>query len=848
VSEGELWDRFTSPATRAVQYAQEEARRLGSSTVGTEHLLLGLVREGEGVAARVLERMGVTFGRTRVEIHRQLGQTEQRINVQGTIAWSPKVKRVLDLAMEEARELNPKLGLPNFVDTEHLLLALIREGDGQAVRVLRALGVDLDRVRREVVSQLGGSPHALAGAGPRARSTTPVLDAFGRDLTKAATEGQLDPVIGRHNEIQRVIQILSRRTKNNPCLIGEPGVGKTAVAEGLAQRIVSRDVPEVLFDKRVVGLDLTGLVAGTKYRGEFEERMKRVTDEIRKCAGEIILFIDELHTLIGAGAAEGAIDASNILKPALARGELQCIGATTLSEYKKHIERDAALERRFQPILVSEPTVDETIEILKGLRERYEGHHRVRITDEAVLMAARLASRYITDRFLPDKAIDLMDEAASRVRLQASVVPLPVKEKREELEAAERELQRLSDLRPFEGGYERNYELRNKRNRLQQELSAMEQGWHEARSEQPSIVTDDDIANVLSSWTGIPVSRLAEQETAKLLRMEEVLHNRIVGQNEAIAAVSRAVRRSRAGLKDPRRPIGSFIFLGPTGVGKTEMARALAEFLFDNEEAMVRIDMSEYMERFAVSRLVGAPPGYVGYDEGGQLTEAVRRRPYCVVLLDEIEKAHPEVFNILLQVLEDGRLTDSQGKVADFRNAVIIITSNIGTSSVDVGAATIGYQPPGDKEETSYQRMKEVVLEKVKQTFRPEFLNRVDEVIVFHALSHEQIKQIVDLLLERVDLQVRGQGMKLDVREPVKELLARQGFDKTMGARPLRRAIQRLVEDPLAEQVLHGDFKEADTIVVDMEDGRIVFRRELELALQSAGQLGGPASEGSAGA
>jgi ATP-dependent Clp protease ATP-binding subunit ClpC len=675
-----------------------------------------------------------------------------------------------------------------------------------------------------------------------------VLDAFGRDLTKAATEGQLDPVIGRHNEIQRVIQILSRRTKNNPCLIGEPGVGKTAIAEGLAQRIVQRDVPEVLFDKRVVGLDLTGLVAGTKYRGEFEERMKRVTDEIRKCAGEIILFIDELHTLIGAGAAEGAIDASNILKPALARGELQCIGATTLSEYKKHIERDAALERRFQPILVSEPTVDETIEILKGLRERYEGHHRVRITDEALLMAARLASRYITDRFLPDKAIDLMDEAASRVRLQASVVPLGIKEKREELEAADRELQRLSDLRPFEGGYERNYELRNKRNRLQQELAATEQQWREARSEQPSIVTDDDIANVVSSWTGVPVSRLAEQETAKLLRMEEVLHKRIVGQDEAIAAVSRAVRRSRAGLKDPRRPIGSFIFLGPTGVGKTEMARALAEFLFDNEDAMVRIDMSEYMERFAVSRLVGAPPGYVGYDEGGQLTEAVRRRPYCVVLLDEIEKAHPEVFNILLQVLEDGRLTDSQGKVAGFRNAVIIMTSNIGTSSVDVGAATIGYQPARDKDESSYLRMKEVVLEKVKQTFRPEFLNRVDEVIVFHALSHEQIKQIVDLLLERVDLQVRGQGMKLDVREPVKELLAKQGFDKTMGARPLRRAIQRLVEDPLAEQVLHGDFKEADTIVVDMEDGSIVFRRELELALQSAGQVGGPASEGSAGA
>jgi ATP-dependent Clp protease ATP-binding subunit ClpC len=790
--------------------------------------------------------MGVTFGRARVEIHRQLGQTEQRINVQGSIAWSPKVKRVLDLAMEEARELNPKLGLPNFVDTEHLLLALIREGDGQAVRVLRALGVDLDRVRREVVSQLGGSPHALGPTGRATRSNTPVLDAFGRDLAKAATEGQLDPVIGRHSEIQRVIQILSRRTKNNPCLIGEPGVGKTAIAEGLAQRIVQRDVPEVLFDKRVVALDLTGLVAGTKYRGEFEERMKRVTDEIRKGAGEIILFIDELHTLIGAGAAEGAIDASNILKPALARGELQCIGATTLSEYKKHIERDAALERRFQPILVSEPNVEETIDILKGLRERYEAHHRVRITDEALVMAARLASRYITDRFLPDKAIDLMDEAGSRVRLQASVVPLALKEKRAEQESVERELQRLLDLRPFEGGYERNYELRSKRNHLQQDLAAMEQEWRERRSEKPCVVGEDDIADVVSSWTGIPVSRLAEQETMKLLRMEEVLHKRIVGQDEAIAAISRAVRRSRAGLKDPKRPIGSFIFLGPTGVGKTELARVLAEFLFDSEDAMVRIDMSEYMERFAVSRLVGAPPGYVGYDEGGQLTEAVRRRPYCVVLLDEVEKAHPEVFNILLQVLEDGRLTDSQGKVADFRNAVIIMTSNIGTSSVDVGAAAIGYQPAGQTEQTSYQRMRDVVLEKVRQTFRPEFLNRVDEVMVFHALSQDQIKQIVDLLLGRVALQVRGQGMHLEVREPVKELLAREGFDKTMGARPLRRAIQRLVEDPLAEQVLHGDFKEADTIVVDVEDGSIVFKKELELALQSAHLTsGGPAEPGS---
>jgi len=830
MSEGDIWQRFTGPATRVVQYAQEEARKLGGSTVGTEHVLLGLLREGDGIAARVLERLGVSLGRVRSEVHRQLGFIDNRISTEAPTSWSPKARRVLELALEEASELNPRLGLPNYIDTEHILLGLIREGEGQAARVLRAMDVDLDRVRREVVSHLGGTP-TLGQPQQRGRSSTPVLDAFGRDLTKLAVEDKLDPVIGRHREIQRVIQILSRRTKNNPCLIGEPGVGKTAIAEGLAQRIIQRDVPEILYDKRVVALDLAGLVAGTKYRGEFEERMKRVTDEIRKSAGDIILFVDELHTLIGAGAAEGAIDASNILKPALARGELQCIGATTLNEYKKYIERDPALERRFQPITVVEPTMDETIDILKGLRERYEAHHKVRISDDALLMAARLSHRYITDRFLPDKAIDLVDEASSRVRLQSSLVPPELKQVRQELDGVERELQRVVNVSPFERDYERGFQLRDRQRKLKEKIRIMEEEWQETRSAAPRVVDAEEIAQVVASWTGVPVTRLHEEETTRLLNMEDAVHLRIVGQNEAVEAVSRAVRRGRAGLKDAQRPIGSFIFLGPTGVGKTELARALAEFLFGNEAAMIRVDMSEYMERFTVSRLVGSPPGYVGYEEGGQLTDQVRRRPYSVVLLDEIEKAHPEVFNILLQVLEDGRLTDSHGKVADFRNAVVIMTSNIGTSSVDLGQATIGYQAIVESdEEGSHTRMKESVLEKVKHTFRPEFLNRVDEVIVFHALSTEQIKQIVDLLLNRVAEEVRGQGMQLVVDDEVKQLLAREGFDRALGARPLRRAIQRRIEDPLAESILQGDFVEGDVVLARLDDGKVAFCKQDQLA------------------
>ena len=831
MADGELLQRFTPPAIRVVQYAKEEARRFRGNTVGTEHVLLGLIREQDGVAARVLERLGVSLGRAQNEIRRQMEMMDTRAPGQGSRSWSPGARRVLELALDEARELNPKLGLPNFVDTEHLLLGLVRETDSTAVRVLRALGVDLEQVRREVVKLLGGAAAVTPAA--RSRSSTPVLDAFGRDLTKYATEDKLDPVIGRNKEIQRVIQILSRRTKNNPCLIGEAGVGKTAIAEGLAQRIVRKDVPEALHGKRVIALDLPGLVAGTKYRGEFEERMKRVTDEIRKAGGEIVLFVDELHTLIGAGAAEGAIDASNILKPALARGELQCIGATTLNEYRKHVEKDPALERRFQPVRVEEPTLEETIEILKGLRSRYESHHRVRIGDDALLASSRLAARYISDRFLPDKAIDVMDEAASRVRLRISEPPDKVKRVRQALEEASRELQKVVSISPLEreeADYQRGVQLRDERHRLREELTALEEEWRKTRAEQRDVVSEEDIAHVVSVWTGVPVSRLGEGETEKLLHMEDRLHRRIVGQDEAVRAVSRAVRRGRAGLKDPRRPVGSFLFLGPTGVGKTELARALAEFLFDHEEAMIRIDMSEYRERHSVSRLIGAPPGYVGYEEGGQLTEAVRRKPYSVVLLDEVEKAYHEVFNILLQVMEDGRLTDAQGRVVDFRNTVLIMTSNVGTSSVDLGVG-MGFRVEGEEAEAdSYQRMKDVVLDKLKQTFRPEFLNRVDEVIVFHALTRAQVKLIVDLLLGEVAERIEGQGMKLVMSDDVKELLAKEGFDRNLGARPLRRAIQRLVEDPLSDALLHGEFSEGVSIEAVLQDGAIAFRRAEEFA------------------
>ncbi|MEN6372442.1 MAG: ATP-dependent Clp protease ATP-binding subunit [Armatimonadota bacterium] len=813
-----MWQRFTERARRVVFFAQEEAGRLGENYVSTEHLLLGLVRENDSVAARILDRMGVSLSRVKSEIERQVSRGDGRLGQD--MQLTPRAKRVIDLAYDEARQLNN-----NYIGTEHLLLGLIREAEGLAGRVLSKLGVDLERTRREVMSLQDGGDASItpaAGGSTRTRSRTPTLDEFGRDLTELARNEKLDPCIGRNSEIERVIQILSRRTKNNPALIGEPGVGKTAIAEGLAQRIVAGDTPEMLKDKRIVALDLAGLVAGTKYRGEFEERMKRVMEEVRKASGEVILFIDELHTLVGAGAAEGAIDASNIMKPALARGELQCIGATTMDEFRKYIERDAALERRFQPVQVREPSIEEAIEILKGLRDRYESHHGVEIGDDAVVAAVRLADRYITDRSLPDKAIDLIDEAASRVRLQLSLPPQDLRKAKQELAKVTKELHAV----PANEQYDQGLELQNRQKELKQQIETLEQEWQESKANLPNVVTEDEIAQIVYSWTGIPVSRLVEGETAKLLKMEDALHARLIGQHDAVVAVSKAVRRARSGLKDPKRPMGSFIFLGPTGVGKTELARALAAFLFENEDNLIRIDMSEYMERFAVSRLVGAPPGYVGYDEGGQLTEAVRRQPYSVVLLDEIEKAHPEVFNILLQVMEDGRLTDSQGRIVDFKNTVIIMTSNIGAQSI-AGGTEIGFRPAmkADESERAYESMKNRVMDEMKRVFRPEFMNRVDEVIVFHSLMHDEILQIVDLMLSRVRAQLVTQGMDLEVSQDVKKLLSDEGFDPQFGARPLRRAVQRMIEDPLSEEILLGRFSAGDTIRAVLEDGKVFFTK-----------------------
>jgi ATP-dependent Clp protease ATP-binding subunit ClpC len=803
-----MWEPFTERARRSIVLAQEEAQRLGNNYIGTEHILLGIISEGESLAAKVLESLGVNLAKVRQEVEAIVGRGGQ--TVQQEMVFTPRAKRVIELAFEEARQLNH-----NYIGTEHLLLGLIREGEGVAARVLTNLGVDPAKVRVQTTSLLGaeGQPPA-----PKGKSKTPTLDAYGRDLTQLARENKLDPVIGRNNEIERVIQILARRTKNNPALIGEPGVGKTAIAEGLAQRVISGDIPEPLRDKRVITLDLAGLVAGTKYRGEFEERMKRVMDEIRGAAGEIVLFIDELHTLVGAGAAEGAIDASNIIKPALARGELQCIGATTLNEFRKHIEKDSALERRFQPVMVGEPTIEETVEILKGLRERYEQHHKVRITDEALAAAAKLGDRYITDRFLPDKAVDLIDEASSRVRLQATLAPPAVRE----LDAQLRKIAGEREHVVKHAEFEKASDLRDREESLRTQKSKLEQEWKDKRSAQgdrPIEVTEEDIATIVSAWTKIPVSRLAQAETLKLLNMKESLHERIVGQDEAIEVITRAIRRSRAGLKSPNRPIGSFIFLGPTGVGKTEVARSVAEFLFDDDESMIRIDMSEYMEKYSVSRLVGAPPGYVGYEEGGQLTEAVRRRPYSVVLLDEIEKAHPDVFNLLLQVLDDGRLTDSQGRQVDFKNCVIVMTSNVGATGMQT-TTDIGFRlqkNENEDEAKNYERMKNKVLEEVKHTFRPEFLNRVDEVVVFHQLTKPQIEQIVGLELEKVMREVRAQDMHLKVTDAAKALLAQKGWDPQYGARPLRRAIQRSVEDELAEEMLKGNFVAGDHVLADVD-------------------------------
>jgi len=801
-----MFERFTEKAIKVIMLAQEEARRLGHNFVGTEQILLGLIGEGTGVAAKVLKSMGVNLKDARIEVEKIIGRGSGFVAVE--IPFTPRAKRVLELSLEEARQLGH-----NYIGTEHLLLGLIREGEGVAARVLENLGVDLAKVRTQVIRMLGETAEVSAGSS-QGRTKTPTLDEFGSNLTQMAAEGKLDPVVGRQKEIERVVQILGRRTKNNPVLIGEPGVGKTAIAEGLAQRIANTDVPDILQEKRVVTLDIGLLVAGTKYRGEFEERLKKIMDEIRQ-ASNVILVIDEVHTLIGAGAAEGAIDAANILKPALARGELQCIGATTLDEYRKHIERDAALERRFQPIMVGEPTVDETIEILHGLRERYEKHHKLKISDTALDAAAKLSDRYISDRFLPDKAIDLMDEAGSRVRLINSQLPPAAKELDKEL----RQVLKEKDDAVRAQDFDKAGELRDREMEIKAEIRAIAQTKKtESTGDESPVVTEEDIAHIVASWTGVPVSKLTESESEKLLHMEDTLHQRLIGQEEAVRAISRAIRRARVGLKNPNRPIASFIFSGPTGVGKTELTKALAAYFFGSEEAMIRLDMSEYMERHTVSKLIGSPPGYVGYNEGGQLTEAVRRRPYTVVLFDEIEKAHPDVFNMLLQILEDGRLTDAKGRTVDFKNTMLIMTSNIGSKVIEKGGGGLGFEFGGENEtDVQYNRIRSLVNEELKQYFRPEFLNRLDEIIVFRQLTKDEVKEIADILLKEVFVRLTEQGITLEVTERFKERLVEEGYNPSYGARPLRRAIMRLLEDSLAEEILGGKIKEGDTATVDVD-------------------------------
>jgi ATP-dependent Clp protease ATP-binding subunit ClpC len=805
-----MFGRFTERAQKVLALAQEEAVRLGHNNIGTEHILLGLVREGEGIAAKALTGLGLSLEKIQDEVESLIGRgQEQPIN----IAYTPRAKKVIELSMDEARKLGH-----TYVGTEHILLGLIREGEGVAARVLNNLGVSLNKARQQVLQLLGSPETASPSHHTSANVNTPTLDSLARDLTAIAREGNLDPVIGRTKEIERVIQVLSRRTKNNPVLIGEPGVGKTAIAEGLAQKIVNNEIPETLRDKRVMTLDMGSVVAGTKYRGEFEDRLKKIMDEIRQ-AGNVILFIDELHTLIGAGGAEGAIDASNILKPALARGELQCIGATTLDEYRKYIEKDAALERRFQPIMVDQPTPEEAIQILHGLRDRYEAHHRVKITDEAIEQAVKLSDRYITDRFLPDKAIDLIDEASSKVRLRSYTVPPSLKELEQKLENIRKEKDAAVQSQEFE----KAASLRDTEQKIREELERTKNEWKEKQGRTDSAVFAEDIAQIVSSWTGIPVSQLAQEETERLLNMESILHDRVIGQDEAVKAVSKAIRRARAGLKDPKRPMGSFIFLGPTGVGKTELARALAEALFGDENAIIRIDMSEYMEKHSTSRLVGAPPGYVGYEEGGQLTEKVRRKPYSVVLLDEIEKAHPEVFNILLQVLEDGRLTDSKGRVVDFRNTLIIMTSNVGAETIKKNS-TLGFTA-GRDDERDYNDMKDRVMGELKKSFRPEFLNRIDEIIVFHSLNEEHIARIVTLMSDELAKRLKEQDIEFTLSDEAKKFLAKEGFDPAYGARPLRRAIQKHIEDRLSEELLKGAIAKGDKVLIDVRDGELVVEK-----------------------
>ncbi|WP_284679877.1 ATP-dependent Clp protease ATP-binding subunit [Aceticella autotrophica] len=805
-----MFGRFTEKAQKVLYQAQEEARAFYHNYVGTEHILLGLIKEDDGIAARVLKNLGVTYEDTRSRVESLIGMG----NIPGdVVGYTPRAKRVLELSFAEARRLNT-----NYIGTEHILLGLIREGEGVAVRILMEAGVDFNRAKEEIIKMVSEEPSGGQDKGQKLKSTnTPNLNQFGRDLTELAREGKLDPVIGREKEIERVIQILSRRTKNNPCLIGEPGVGKTAVAEGLAEAIVEGRIPEILKDKRIVTLDMASMVAGTKYRGEFEDRLKNILNEVIK-AGNVILFIDEMHTIIGAGAAEGAIDASNILKPALARGEIQVIGATTIDEYRKHVEKDPALERRFQPIYVEEPTVEETILILKGLRDRYEAHHRVTITDEAIEAAAKLSHRYITDRFLPDKAIDLIDEAASRVRLKTVTAPPEIKELEDKINMLNKEKEEA--IRTQE--YEKAAKIRDEEQKIKEQLNKMKSKWEQNSFVKEKSVGPEEISQIVSLWTGIPVKKLEEEESERLLHLEEVLHQRVIGQDEAVEAVARAIRRARVGLKDPKRPIGSFIFLGPTGVGKTELTRALAEAMFGDESAMIRFDMSEYMEKHTVSRLVGSPPGYVGYEEGGQLTEKVRRKPYSVVLFDEIEKAHPDVFNILLQILEDGRLTDSKGRTVDFKNTVIIMTSNVGAKFI-MKQSTLGFMPAKNADITSYEKMKENVLEELKKVFRPEFLNRVDDIIVFHQLTKDDIRKIIDIMIDELNKRLKENNIMLEFTDDAKEELLKEGFDVTYGARPLRRAIQKVVENELSELMLKGEVKSGDKLLVTVKDGKFDY-------------------------
>lgn len=809
-------NRFTEKAQTALRLAQETAAQLGHNYVGSEHILLGLIREGSGVAAKFLASRGISEDKVISQLRGLLGDSPAADSP--FAGFTPRTKRILELSFIEAKKLSS-----GYIGTEHILLALLREGESVALRVLEDLGVTGQSAYGELSKSLGESaPQSPGGApqSPGGASQTPTLNQFGRDLTALAREGKFDPVVGREKEIERVVQILSRRTKNNPCLIGEPGVGKTAIAEGLAQRIIEGSLPEILKDKRVFTLDLSAMVAGAKYRGEFEERLKKAMGEIIK-AGNVILFIDELHTIIGAGAAEGAIDASNILKPSLARGEIQVIGATTLEEYRKYVEKDAALERRFQPITVSEPSVDESIEILKGLRDNYEAHHRAKITDEALEAAVKLSDRYISDRFLPDKAIDLMDEAASRVRLATMTAPPDLKDLEQQLKDLQGEKEAAIKTQDFEAAAK----IRDREQKIKKALEEKKEEWKKQNQMATATVGADEIAAIVSDWTGIPVNRLAEEETERLKNMEEILHKRVVGQVEAVSAASKAIRRGRVGLKDPKRPIGSFIFLGPTGVGKTELSKAIAEAIFGDEDAMLRIDMSEYMEKHTVSRLVGSPPGYVGYDEGGQLTEKVRRKPYSVVLFDEIEKAHPDVFNILLQILEDGILTDAQGRRVDFRNTIVIMTSNVGARLI-TEPKTLGFGVSDDKEKANYESIKTSVLGELKRTFRPEFLNRVDEIIVFHQLSEEDIKKIASLMLETLKLRLAANEITAEFTDKAVQKLAKEGYDPVFGARPLRRAIQSKVEDLFAQELLEGKIKEGDSVVVDVIEERFTISKK----------------------